>query len=172
MWLAALRAKEPLQVPLLNLSTITKVESPHQIVFVVENPAVFAGILDAFPKAPPPLICTAGQVKMAGLALLDLLAQRGTVIYYSGDLDPEGMLIAQRLAKRYPKLLRYWRFSCEDYERVLSNKTLTKISMAKLENIRDPRLVPLARRMQKARQAAYQELLLPALIQDMCKLGF
>ncbi len=54
VWLAALEAKEPLQVPLLNLSTITGgVVSPQKIVFVVENPAVFAGILDAFPANPP-----------------------------------------------------------------------------------------------------------------------
>ncbi|HHY10552.1 MAG TPA: TIGR02679 family protein [Firmicutes bacterium] len=172
VWLAALEAKEPLQVPLLNLSTITGVVSPQKIVFVVENPAVFAGILDAFPANPPPLICTAGQVKMAGLALLDFLAQRKTVIYYSGDLDPEGILIAQRLAERYPKLLKYWRFSCEDYERVLSNKTLAKISIAKLNNIHDPCLIPLARCMEKTGHAAYQELLLPDLIKDMRKFGF
>ncbi len=94
------------------------------------------------------------------------------MIYYSGDLDPEGILIAQRLAERYPKLLKYWRFSCEDYERVLSNKTLAKISIAKLNNIHDPCLIPLARCMEKTGHAAYQELLLPDLIKDMRKFGF
>lgn len=78
---------------------------------------------------------------------MDLLAQEQTTIYYSGDLDPEGILIAQRLAERYPKLLRYWRFTCEDNDGAVSNKVVSHISLAKLDNIQDPRLVQLAQRL-------------------------
>lgn len=75
VWAGAIKCREPLQVPLLNLSQTTRVKSPWNAVFVVENPAVFASILDAFAGGPlPPLICTAGQVKVAGLVLLNLLA--------------------------------------------------------------------------------------------------
>ncbi len=171
VWAGATKCREPLQVPLLNLTQITRVKSPWNTVFVVENPAVFASILDAFSRGPlPPLICTAGQVKVAGLVLLKLLAQEHTTIFYSGDLDPEGILIAQRLAKRYPSLLNYWRFTPQDYERALSRKKLTSSRISKLDGVTDPKLKPLVQAVTKTKQAAYQELLLPDLIQDMEKL--
>ena len=171
VWQGALSLREPLQVPLLTLSKLTQVKSPDQAVFVVENPAAFAAILDAFSDGSvPPLICTAGQVKVAGLVLLDLLAREQTTIYYSGDLDPEGVLIAQRLARRYPGLLRYWHFTPRDYRRALSIKKLSPPRLAKLQGVGDPRLAPLVEEMTGAKRAAYQELLLPELIGDIKKL--
>jgi uncharacterized protein (TIGR02679 family) len=168
VWAGAIACREPLQAPLLNLSQLARVKSPWNTVFVVENPAVFAAILDAFPGAPlPPLICTAGQVKVAGLVLLNLLAREQTTIYYSGDLDPEGILIAQRLATRYPGLLNYWRFTPPDYERALSRKKLTPTRLAKLQGATDAQLKPLVEAVTRTKQAAYQELLLPDLIRDI-----
>ena len=46
-------------------------------------------------------MCMNGQPRLTGLMLLDLLEKSGTTIYYSGDLDPEGILIAQKLADYY-----------------------------------------------------------------------
>ncbi|MCK9526559.1 MAG: DUF2399 domain-containing protein, partial [Limnochordia bacterium] len=90
-----------------------------------------------------------------------------TTIYYSGDLDPEGILIAQRLATRYPGLLNYWRFTPPDYERALSHKRLTPTRLAKLQGATDPKLKPLVEAVTRTKQAAYQELLLPDLIRDI-----
>ena len=46
-------------------------------------------------------MCMNGQPRLAGLMVLDLLAKSGTEVYYSGDLDPEGILIAQKLSQYY-----------------------------------------------------------------------
>lgn len=168
VWQGALEMGEPLQVPLLNLSKISRVQSALGIVFAVENPAVFTGILEACSaEMLPPLVCTSGQVKLAGLALLDLLAKEGTTIYYSGDLDPEGISIAQRLARRYRGLFEYWRFTCSDYDRALSTNQLSRLSLSKLNKIQAAQLEPLVASMLKRKRAAYQELLLPDLIRDV-----
>lgn len=40
---------------------------------------------------------------------------------YSGDMDPEGLLIAQRLVNRYPSL-HLWHYEIDDYKAALSNQ--------------------------------------------------
>ena len=42
-------------------------------------------------------MCTYGQVRLSGIILLNLLIESGLKIYYSGDLDPEGIQIADKL---------------------------------------------------------------------------
>ncbi len=137
-WLGFYRAGEPLQVSLGNLSRLERVESPRGVAFVVENPAVFAALLSktdiASPStasptaassavAPPPLVCTNGQVNLASLVLLDLLAKSGARLFYSGDFDPEGLLIADKLKCRYGAGLELWHYTGEDYKKTLSAKS-------------------------------------------------
>jgi len=72
---------EPMQVSLLNLSSIEKVKSPKGKVFVFENPTVFSEVLHRTIDKQPALMCTYGQVKLASLILLDMLTENGTQIY-------------------------------------------------------------------------------------------
>ncbi len=88
-------AYEPLQVSLWNLSKVDKIISKRNKVFVFENPTVFSEVLYRSSKEKPSIICTYGQVKLASLILLDNLVENGTHIYYSGDFDPEGLIIAK-----------------------------------------------------------------------------
>lgn len=48
-------------------------------------------------------MCMNGQPRLAGLMVLELLAKSGTRVYYAGDLDPEGILIAQKLSRYYKR---------------------------------------------------------------------
>ncbi len=88
---------------LTNIGNLSCVQSINNVVFVVENPTVFSSISDTLCDMPIPLICTSGQLKIVSLALLDLLVQNGCVLYYSGDYDPEGLQIADKLCQRYNK---------------------------------------------------------------------
>ena len=47
-----------------------------------------------------PLVCTYGQVKLSGIILLNLLVDSGYKLYYTGDIDPEGIQIADKLKQR------------------------------------------------------------------------
>lgn len=47
------------------------------------------------------LLCTSGQPRYAALKLISLIVQSGIPIYYSGDLDPDGIGIADRLWQRF-----------------------------------------------------------------------
>jgi uncharacterized protein (TIGR02679 family) len=177
-WTGFYQAGEPLLVTLSNLRQIKRVISPQGQVFVLENPAVFAAILAYVQEQTqgqeqcyiPPLICTYGQLKIAALALLDLLAREGTLIYYAGDFNPEGMLIADRLSLRYGEKLRLWRYSIEDYAKAISCELLDGNRPKMLDALQNKELVALGEHMRQRRLAGYQELLLEELKGDILRL--
>lgn len=102
-------------------------------------------------------MCMNGQPRLAGLVTLDLLAASGTVVYYAGDLDPEGLLIAQKISEYYAGEFHYWHMTAEDYEKSKSNETISEKRIKSLERITDTELFPVAEKMRLDRLAGYQE---------------
>ena len=139
-----------------------------KVVFVVENSGVFSEILDKFPdRNLPPLICTNGQFKLAALILLDRLAKNDVIIYYSGDFDPEGLLMAQRLKTRYPAQVRLWHYTEEDYKKSQSEVALSENRLNKLKNLNLEELAKVKDYMEKSKIAGYQERLINELVKDI-----
>lgn len=166
-WEGFYKQGEPLQVSLWNISLLKKVLSPKGIVFVFENPTVFSEVLYKTSDIKPALICTYGNVKLASLILLDFLAKEGTKIYYSGDIDPEGLIIADKLKKRYGENLYFWRFSIDDYSKILSQEYIEDIRLKKLDKVKDAFLLELCEHLKQYRMAGYQELLVDELVKDI-----
>ena len=129
---------------------------------MVENPAVFAAFVQAYPDSP--LVCGNGQLRLATLALLDLLVQNSR-IYYAGDYDPEGLLILQRLEERYGERLIPWQYDKGLYEGHLSEVEISSASLKKLDKIHMPKLRDLVEGMRVCKKAAYQETILESLLQ-------
>ncbi|MDI3481257.1 MAG: hypothetical protein PWQ97_912 [Tepidanaerobacteraceae bacterium] len=174
VWQAAYENGEVLQVPLLNLSKIDRVISPIGKVFAVENPGIFSSLIDAGKsgKPPlPPLICTFGQPRISAFIVLDFLAEGGGEIYYSGDFDPEGLLIADRLYERYKSNFKLWHYAVEDYKKCLSQKSISEKRLSMLKNLACPELAPVARHMFEVKRAGYQELLIDDLAADVSESG-
>ena len=124
--------------------------------YIVENPSVFAGLCAGHTKQVS-CMCMNGQPRLAGLVTLDLLAASGTVVYYAGDLDPEGLLIAQKISEYYAGEFHYWHMTVEDYEKSKSNETISEKRIKSLERITDTELFPVAEKMRLDRLAGYQE---------------
>lgn len=98
-----------------------------------------------------------GQPRLSCLMVLELLARSGTHVFYSGDLDPEGMLIAQKISRFYPGRFTYWHMAEEDYKACQSQETLSERRLKMLEKITDERLLPVVNNMVRCRKAGYQE---------------
>ena len=79
------------------------------------------------------------------------------VVYYAGDLDPEGLLIAQKISEYYAGEFHYWHMTVEDYEKSKSNETISEKRIKSLERITDTELFPVAEKMRLDRLAGYQE---------------
>lgn len=168
-WEGFYNSKEPLQVSLSNLSKIDRVVSPTGKVFVFENTGVFSVVMDRTSHINRSIVCTCGQVKVASLVLLDMLAKEGADIYYSGDFDPEGLRIASRLKNRYGDRLKLWRYEIEDYKTALSNEIIDDIRLKKLENLDCEELISTADVLRNMGYAGYQELLIDSLVNDICE---
>lgn len=144
------------QVPLAVLSKWNSIFCKDNEMYIVENPSVFAGLCAGYPKQVS-CMCMNGQPRLAGLVTLDLLAASGTVVYYAGDLDPEGLLIAQKISEYYAGEFHYWHMTVEDYEKSKSNETISEKRIKSLERITDTELFPVAEKMRLDRLAGYQE---------------
>jgi uncharacterized protein (TIGR02679 family) len=166
-WMGFYETSEPLQVSLWNLSEIDYIVSPSKKVFVFENPTVFSEVLYSTRNKKPPLICTYGQIKIASLILLDKLLDRVDAIYYSGDFDPEGLLIADRLKKRYKDKLILWRYDADDYFSIKSDKSIEASRIKKLDKLKCQELKELGEYIRREGNPAYQELLVEKYIEDI-----
>ena len=153
-----LKRKEPLQLTLLTMRKLTQVHpQKEKRVYIVENPAVFAKIMKAWPEAA--VLCGNGQIRLATLILLDLF-DKETTFLYAGDYDPEGLQIAQRLKERYGERLQLWKYRREFYEKYQSDVRIPEKSLQKLRHIYLQELQDIRQAMLQQKKAAYQEAML------------
>ena len=154
-----LHQKEPVKLSLLTLANLeeTFTNSIDRRVYIVENPAVFSILTSRFPEKA--FICSYGQIRRAVFMLLDLF-DKNTVFSYAGDFDPEGLLIAERLKKRYGDRLAFWKYEPELYIKYMSEEKLTNQRIKKLDGVRDNTLLKIAEFMREEGRAAYQESML------------
>lgn len=167
VWEAAVQTETVLNVPMKELGKLEKIQpASGSAVWIVENSSVASTIMDAVPYAP--VVCTHGQLRAAGWRLLDKLTAVNCTLFYSGDLDPEGILIADRLKKRYQNQLVLWRMDAADYEKSISEEDVTE-RISKLASV-DPQfwkeMIPL---LTEKKKAGYQEALVDLLIGDIKK---
>lgn len=155
------KEKDILQVPLAVLADWEEIRCPDGEIYIVENPSVFAMLCEQ-EKSPKDgsgkaFMCMNGQPRLAGLMVLDLLAKSNTRVFYSGDLDPEGLMIAQKLAKYYKGEFHFRHMDVSDYEECRSEEEISSKRLKMLDKITDERLKPAAKQIQKHGTAGYQE---------------
>jgi len=166
VWQTAVDTQSVLNMPLKELVKVDKIwPAKGSHIWIIENSSVCSTVMDAVPAAP--IICTHGQLRAASWHLLDELAQTGCTLHYSGDLDPEGILIADKLKKRYGKQLHIWRMDVEAYETTKSNEDISN-RFSKIERLSTTsewkELVSL---MKASMKAGYQEGIVGRLIDDI-----
>lgn len=162
-----IREREPYVVTLSNLNHIVKVDCPGKFVYIVENQMVFSQICEEITEKDAALICTSGQVKTASLILIDLLCEAGCRLFYSGDLDPEGICIADKMISRHPGQIVAWHMSPEDYARCVSDEDIGEKRLKQLDTIVDLGLRCVAAEVISVKKAGYQEQLLEVLEGDI-----
>ena len=162
-----LKEKESCVITMENLVRVKRAVGQGEKIFVVENEMVFSHLLDKVRKLPVTLLCTSGQLRTAAFVLVEMLIASGAKVYYSGDLDPEGMDIADRLWQNYGENVIIWRMTSSDYYRCISDKSIDTRSLVKLKKLKNPILVDTACVVEKEGKAGYQEALLERLETDI-----
>ncbi|MCI9135591.1 MAG: DUF2399 domain-containing protein [Lachnospiraceae bacterium] len=91
----------------------------------------------------------------------------GCHLYYCGDIDPEGLEIADRVLARGAGKIFPWRMTVEDYYRSMSNEMLTDKRLNRLDKIANLELRELAKRLKAEKKAGYQEHLIDFMVEDI-----
>ena len=150
------REGDMMQVSLSVIAGWERVECPGQTIYIVENPSVYAMLCRKW-KGKRAHMCMNGQPRLSSVLMLDLLKEAGVKVYYAGDFDPEGLLIAQKIRQYYGGSFEYWHMNRSVYEKSRSKEEISKKRMQMLERITDEELVETAEAVKKSGVAGYQE---------------
>jgi len=157
---ALLENDENININIGNLYKIKKIEAKYSKVLILENPNVFIAIKEYLETAKEriSLICTSGQINQCGYLFLDKLEKHKKEVYYSGDIDPEGILIGQGLKEKYPWITLV-SYNKENLIKYMSEVKLTKERLKKLEKVKlgDEIKRELLDTLVKEGRGAYQE---------------
>lgn len=161
------KRREPYVITMENMNGIIGAQAVGEKVYVVENEMVFSYLIHNLKDSAHTLLCTSGQPRSVAQILFPYILADKAYVYYNGDMDPDGIRIADRLWKKFGDGVRIWRMAPADYEKSLSGEKIGDMGRAKLEHIEHPILRKTAECMKERLLAGYQENLLKELLEDM-----
>lgn len=166
----ALEENEDISLNLSNIFKLDRVKPSTSKVLILENPNVYISIKEyiALHNIHISLICTSGQLNQSAYIFLDKLEVSKVEVYYSGDIDPEGLLIAQGIKKRFP-YIRLIAFDLDIYNKYKSKVEVSQTSLKKLKNIDlDIGLeYELIKKVEGEGKPAYQELFFEEIVKNI-----
>lgn len=158
-WAGFYGSYEALNVNMDNLLHIHFITCCDRV-YIVENPSVFQALLKKIKKEKIEkigLVCTNGQLNYSAYLLLDILVNSNIEIYYSGDMDPEGLLIADKIKQRYPSI-KLWCYDVRQYEISKSKEQATDQRMHMLDALKDETLIRIGKCISENKnRVGYQE---------------
>lgn len=120
-------------------------------VFIFENPSM----LITLKPLKLPIIITSGIPNACLYTLLDKLEKNNVKMYYNGDFDPEGLLIAYKLKQKY-KDLELFCYDKEDYNEI-SKQIISVNRLKEIENINLKEIEEVKTKMLEIKYPSYQE---------------
>ncbi|WNE98878.1 TIGR02679 family protein [Streptomyces luomodiensis] len=99
------------------------------LIHICENPRVVEAAADA--ACVRPLVCTSGSAATVVVTLLDALAATGCRFAYHGDFDWPGIVLANRVIRRYDAVP--WRMGTADYEHLVARSQAEGIPQLALD---------------------------------------
>lgn len=159
--------KQPFMLAYSNLVDIDKATTNNNLVYVVENEMVFTTLQKEIKDSDIALICTSGQPSLTAQKLIELLVKGNNRIFYSGDIDPEGLGICDRLWKKYPNNITPWLMDKNDYLASISNEEVSNQRLTLLDKIENPILKETSILLKENKKAAYQENMISIFIDQL-----
>ncbi|WP_249028557.1 TIGR02679 domain-containing protein [Tannockella kyphosi] len=167
-WQAMYDLYEPWIIQVYNIRQIKEIIVPKRV-YILENPSTFRYLClhgKQNNMEDCAFICTYGQLNLAAYLLLDILSKTSATIYYAGDFDPEGILIADKLLTRYPTI-SLWNYETDNYYQHLSSKMISEKRLKMLDKCINDQLLPICDALKQCKYATYQEALHQKYIQKL-----
>lgn len=145
------KKNEIVNLNLLNINNLVTLTTENKKIYIFENPS----ILNSLKYLNVPMIITSG---MPNISLYQLLSKISidNEIYYNGDFDPEGLLIAQKLKEKFPNI-KLFCYDLVDYNNSLSSEIISDSRLKKLGNVKDEKLQIIKNKLIESKLSAYQE---------------
>lgn len=137
---------------LYNIKDLEYITTEKKKVFIFENPSILLTLKDL----NVPIIITSGVPNLAFHNLIGKLLKSGNELYYNGDFDPEGLLIANNLEKKYHNI-KLFCYSKKDYENAISKEKINSSRIKKLDKVNSNELQEIKDILKKTNLSGYQE---------------
>ncbi len=150
---------EPVLLSLNNIEKLSNIYALNKKVIILENPSILNLIM--LKKHRCAFIITSGNTNIACYKLLDKLNNH--IFYYNGDYDPEGLLIADKLKRKYLNL-NLIGYDNNLYIKAKSNKIISSSRLKKLNTITAEELQEIKENLLKTNNPGYQEKIVNELL--------
>jgi uncharacterized protein (TIGR02679 family) len=136
-------------------------------VFVLDDPQIYAEICESLGELPCTIICPHNGHNAAFTYVLNLLHEANIPFRYAGSFNYKGLELADKLFVRYDKNCMLWRFTLEDFKRVLSEGTAAANNEKGTLAMHNETLASLLSFMRKVGKTATSAPLVPLYIDDI-----
>jgi uncharacterized protein (TIGR02679 family) len=161
--------QEAINLHVENMQGIERFYETEKIV-VIENPSVFRYLVSKVKEKKITrygFICTNGELNYAGYLLLDIVYASAIPMLYCGDFDPEGILIADKLKRRYGNGLTLWHYQKEDYLFTEPTKGIPNYRLEKMKHCLSDETKTIKELLLEYKKAGYQEALISLYEKDV-----
>ena len=152
----------PLTINLSNIKKIENIVIENNVLLIVENPSFISKINNK--KINYSVIVTSGNSNLVIYKLLEKI--KGSKIYFNGDFDPEGLLIAQNFIDKYPNI-EFIGYNEKYYQNGLSDNVINESRLKKLNHISDENLIIIKKLLISNKLSSYQEANYDMLLEEM-----
>jgi len=147
--------KETLILNIQNIINARYFDTRNKKVFIFENPSVLTEIISNDINCS--VIISSGFPNTSVHLLIEKLLQKNNKIYYNGDFDPEGLLIANKLKEKYQDNLILFNYDSTDYNKCISKQRITDKRLKILDKVGNEYLLEIKRLLLENKYSAYQE---------------
>lgn len=143
---------------ILNIQNILKTNTFSGIdgnVFILENPSLLSEIIKE--KINKTIIISNGFINLSTYLILDKLLESNNKLYYNGDIDPEGLIIADNLKKHYKDKIILFGYEDEIINNIHTGVRVKGKSIKKLKGIISEELLKAKQHLINNNDVIYQE---------------
>ena len=156
MWHEACCERVSWNVPLKEILKVSRVQPfVGKYVLIVENSGVYSILQEKLPTVS--MICSSGQFTYAFITLLRKAVVQGAQLLYVGDMDPEGLVMAQKLLDLFPENCQTIAMNYENYQQYATYHATLTDRLKQLRLITTPHLKEISEEMQQTHHVAFQE---------------
>lgn len=144
---------ETMNLNILNIDSIHQIRGKNKKIFIFENPSILNYLKNI--SLDVSIIITSGMPNLAFYKLLEKISL-DTTLYYNGDFDPEGLLIAEKIKKKYSNIV-FFGYKKNNYYDTKPKKEISKKRLHKLENVTSKEFQEIKQCLLQDKKAGYQE---------------